>query len=96
MVTAIVLLNTERGAVNDVADELAGLNGVSEVHSVAGRVDLVAILRVAENEQLADLVTSRIRQIQGITDSETLIGFRVHSSHDLEQMFSIGMEAPDA
>ena len=96
MVTAIVLLNTERGAVNDVADELAGLDGVSEVHSVAGRVDLVAILRVAENEQLADLVTSRIRQIQGITDSETLIGFRVHSSHDLEQMFSIGMEAPEA
>jgi DNA-binding Lrp family transcriptional regulator len=96
MVTAIVLLNTERGAVNDVADELAGLDGVSEVHSVAGRVDLVAILRVAENEQLADLVTGSIRQIQGITDSETLIGFRVHSSHDLEQMFSIGMEAPDA
>jgi len=96
MVTAIVLLNTERGAVNDIADELAGLDGVSEVHSVAGRVDLVAILRVAENEQLADLVTGSIRQIQGITDSETLIGFRVHSSHDLEQMFSIGMEAPGA
>lgn len=96
MVTAIVLINTERGAVNDVADELAGLDGVSEVHSVAGRVDLVAILRVPKNEDLADLVTGRIRQIQGITDSETLIGFRVHSSHDLEQMFSIGMEAPDA
>jgi DNA-binding Lrp family transcriptional regulator len=92
MVTAIVLINAERGAVNDVADELAGLDGVSEVHSVAGRVDLVAILRVAKNEDLADLVTGRIRQIQGITDSETLIGFRVHSSHDLEQMFSIGME----
>lgn len=91
MVTAIVLINTERGAVNDVADELAGLDGVSEVHSVAGRVDLVAILRVSENEDLADLVTSKIRHIEGITDSETLIGFRVHSSHDLEQMFSIGM-----
>lgn len=91
MVTAIVLINTERGAVNDVADELAGLDGVSEVHSVAGRVDLVAILRVSENEDLADLVTNSIRHIEGITDSETLIGFRVHSSHDLEQMFSIGM-----
>ena len=91
MVTAIVLIDTERGAVNDVADALAGLDGVSEVHSVAGRVDLVAILRVAENDQLADLVTGHIRQIEGITDSETLIGFRVHSSHDLENMFSIGI-----
>ena len=91
MVTAIVLLNTERDKVNTVADTLAALDGVSEVHSVAGRVDLVAILRVAENDILADLVTEEIRQIDGITDTETLIGFRVHSSHDLENMFSIGL-----
>jgi len=92
MVTAIVLLETERDKVNDVADDLAALDGVSEVHSVAGRVDLVAILRVAENDELADLVTEEIRHIPGITDTETLIGFRVHSSHDLEKMFSIGMD----
>jgi len=94
MVTAIVLLDTERDKVNDVADELAALNGVSEVHSVAGRVDLVAILRVAESDALANLVTEEIRQIDGILDTETLIGFRVYSSHDLEKMFSIGMEEP--
>jgi DNA-binding Lrp family transcriptional regulator len=92
MVTAIVLLNTERDKVNDVADELASLDGVSEVHSVAGRVDLVAIIRVPENDALANLVTEKIRHIEGITDTETLIGFRVHSSHDLENMFSIGMD----
>jgi len=92
MVTAIVLLETERGKVNQVADTLAALDGISEVHSVAGRVDLVAMLRVAENEELADLVTTEIRQVEGITDTETLIGFRVHSSHDLENMFSIGMD----
>jgi len=91
MVTAIVLLDVERAKINDVADALAGLDGVSEVHSVAGRVDLVAILRVSANEELADLVTDHVRTIDGITDSETLIGFRVHSSHDLEKMFSIGM-----
>jgi DNA-binding Lrp family transcriptional regulator len=92
MTTAIVLLNTEHDKVNAVADELAALDGVSEVHSVAGRVDLVAILRVPENDALADLVTDDIRQIDGITDTETLIGFRVHSSHDLETMFSVGMD----
>jgi len=92
MVTAIVLLNTERDKVNDVADALTALDGVSEVHSVAGRVDLVAILRVPENDALADLVTNDIRQIDGITDTETLIGFRAHSQHDLEKMFTIGMD----
>ena len=92
MVTAIVLLDTERDKVNDVANALTALDGVSEVHSVAGRVDLVAILRVAENDALADLVTNDIRQIAGITDTETLIGFRAHSQHDLEKMFSIGMD----
>ncbi|WP_022836279.1 Lrp/AsnC family transcriptional regulator [Salisaeta longa] len=91
MVTAIVLLHTERDAVNDVADALVTLSGVSEVHSVAGRYDLVAILRVESNDALAALVTEHIRGIEGITDSETLIGFRVYSSHDLERLFSIGM-----
>ncbi len=92
MVTAIVLLDTKRGKVNEVADTLAALDGITEVHSVAGRVDLVAMLRVAENEALADLVTNQIRQVEGITDTETLIGFRVHSSHNLENMFGVGMD----
>jgi DNA-binding Lrp family transcriptional regulator len=92
MTNAIILLNTERDTVNDVAEALVRLDGVSEVHSVAGRVDLVAILRVDENDALATLVTEEIRQIDGITDTETLIGFRVHSQHDLENMFSIGMD----
>ncbi len=92
MVTAIVLLSTDRDRVNDVAEALVQLDGVGEVHSVAGRYDLVAILRVATNEELADLVTKRIRQIEGIADSETLIGFRVYSRHDLEHLFSVGME----
>ena len=92
MVTAIVLLNTERDKVNDVADALATLSGTSEVHSVAGRYDLVAILRVHDNAALAELVTEKIRHLEGITDSETLIGFRVYSDHDLERLFSIGMD----
>ncbi|PSQ81466.1 MAG: AsnC family transcriptional regulator [Bacteroidetes bacterium QS_8_68_15] len=92
MTTAIGLIDTERDRVNDVAEALVSLDGVSEVHSVAGRYDLVAILRVAESDDLAALVTEHVRHIDGITHSETLIGFRVHSSHDLERLFSVGME----
>lgn len=92
MVTAIVLLNVERTKVNDVADTLAEMKGISEVYSVAGRYDLAAIVRVHDNEALAEIVTRHMLTIAGITHSETLIAFRAFSRHDLERMFSIGME----
>lgn len=92
MITALVLINTTRGQVNAVAEQLVNMDGISEVHSVAGRFDLVAILRVTTNEQLADLVTGHIRSIDGIERSETLIGFKVYSRHDLERLFSVGLD----
>lgn len=92
MVSGIVLLNTKRGQINDVAETLAGMDGVSEVFSVAGQYDLVAVIRVRDNEALAALVTEQMLTVEGITRSETLIAFRVFSRHDLESMFSIGIE----
>lgn len=92
MVSAIVLLKIERNQINTVADQLSAINGISEVFSVAGQYDLVAILRVATNNALADLVTSEMLQIDGITESETLIAFKTYSKHDLESMFSLGLE----
>ena len=67
-------------------------DGISEVFSVGGRFDLVAIIRVNTNDQMADLVTNEMLQVDGITNSETLIAFRVFSRHDLERMFSIGFD----
>ncbi len=91
MVSSVVLLTVERGMINEVAETLAGMKGVSEVYSVGGRYDLVAIIRVKDNETLAELVTNHMLLVKGIKDSETLIAFRVFSRHDLESMFSIGM-----
>lgn len=92
MVTALVLLNVQRDRVNAVAEKIADMEGVSEVYSVAGRYDLAAVVRVKDNEKLADVVTQQIRAVEGIEKSETLIAFRVYSRHDLERIFSIGME----
>ncbi|MCA9979151.1 MAG: Lrp/AsnC ligand binding domain-containing protein [Anaerolineales bacterium] len=92
MVSALVLLKTARGKVNEVGEQLAKLKGVTEVYSVGGRFDLVAVIRVAHNDDLAELVTEKMLNIAGITDSETLIAFRVFSRHHLESMFSIGIE----
>ena len=92
MVSSIVLIKCERAKINSVAEELTALKGITEVFSVAGGYDLVAILRVANNDALADLVTNQMLQVKGITDSQTLMAFKVHSKHDLERMFEIGVE----
>ena len=92
MITAIVLLNVERDKVNAVAESVADIDGVTEVFSVAGRYDLAVIVRVKDNDRLADVVTKGIRKVEGIEKSETLIAFQVYSRHDLERMFSIGFK----
>lgn len=92
MVNAIVLLNVERDKVNEVAEKLAEMQGVSEVYSVAGRYDLVAIIRVRSNEALADTVTNHMRNLKGILKTETMLAFRAYSRHDLERVFSIGAQ----
>lgn len=92
MVSALVLLNIERGRISEVSEKLTALAGITEVYSVAGRYDLVAVIRVKGNDDLADLVTEKMLGVDGITNSETLIAFRVYSPHDLESMFSIGIE----
>jgi DNA-binding Lrp family transcriptional regulator len=91
-VTALTLLTVEKGKINDVAQELASLSGITEVYSLAGQYDLAAIIRVADNERMADLVTDHMLKVEGITGSQTHIAFRVHSKHDLENFFAIGME----
>lgn len=92
MITAIVMLKATRDRIPQVAEELADIKGISEVFSVSGRYDLVAIIRAESNDELADLVTGHLLKVEGITDSETLIAFKVYSRHDLDTMFSVGME----
>jgi DNA-binding Lrp family transcriptional regulator len=92
MISTVVLMNVKPQRINQVAEQLAEMDGVSEVFSVAGRYDLVAIVRVKSNEKMAEVVTENMLKIKGIIRSETLIAFRVFSKHDLASMFSIGME----
>jgi len=91
MVNAIVLLKIERQQINSVAQGLVEQEGVSEVYSVAGQYDLVAIIRTQDDEHLAELVTDHLLKLEGILSSETLIAFRVLSKYDLERLFSVGM-----
>ena len=90
MVTALVLLNLDRNQIKVVSQRLVDMQEVSEVYSVAGRYDLVAIIRVKNNQQIADTITGKFSELEGITATETLIAFNTFSRYDLELMFSIG------
>jgi DNA-binding Lrp family transcriptional regulator len=92
MVHAFVLIDAEPARVADLAVELVELDGVTEVYSVAGHADIVAVVRVREHEHLAEVVTRGISQLPGIVDTRTLIAFQAYSQHDLEAIWDLGAE----
>jgi DNA-binding Lrp family transcriptional regulator len=87
---AIVLIGAERSALETLGGELADIEGVAEAYSVTGEWDFVAIVRVPDHEQLADVVTGQIGDLQGVTRTQTMVAFAAYSRHDIEALFSIG------
>jgi DNA-binding Lrp family transcriptional regulator len=92
MITAIVMITTESDKIPEVAEAIADLEGVSEVYSVAGDVDLIAVVRVREFDAIADVIAGRLSKIAGVIHTDTHIAFRAYSRHDLDATFSIGLE----
>jgi DNA-binding Lrp family transcriptional regulator len=90
MTHAIVLIQAEGAALGRLGDELADIDGVAEAYSVTGEWDFVAIVRLREQEQLAQVVTGRLSQLPGVRRTQTMVAFEVYSKHDLEAMFSVG------
>ena len=90
MTTAIVLVNAERTKLASVGEQLAAINGITEVYSVVGQVDFVAIIRLPNNDALAELVTEKITKVVGIIKTETMVAFRAFSKYDIASMFEIG------
>jgi DNA-binding Lrp family transcriptional regulator len=89
MVTFIILLNVKSNKITEIAEELASIPEISEVYSVTGIYDLVAIVRTKTNDDVAELVANRMGAIKGIRKTDTMLAFKAFSQHDLEAMFSI-------
>lgn len=92
MVTAIVLIRADVATIPETAETIAQIPQVSEVYSVTGEFDLVALVRVREHEELADVIPGALNKVPGVTHTETHIAFRTYSRHDLEAAFAIGYE----
>jgi DNA-binding Lrp family transcriptional regulator len=95
VITAIVLIDCATDAIPEVAETLANLPGVSEVYSVAGHVDLIAIVRVREFDQIAQVIAGSISKVPGVLNTESHIAFRAYSQTDLEEAFAIGLASAD-
>jgi DNA-binding Lrp family transcriptional regulator len=93
VVTSIVLIHTERGQTDEAAEALVNIDAVSEVYSVTGEYDLVAIVRVRKYEDLADVVPRQISRAPGVQRTHTLMAFRHYSRHDLEAAWGLGMDS---
>ena len=87
-----MLVNAEVDRIPEVAQAIAELDGVSEVYSVAGDADLIAMVRVREHEALDDVIAGRLNKVEGVTGTNTHIAFRTYSRHDLEAAFSLGLD----
>lgn len=92
MITAIVLINAEVSRIPEVAQTIADIDGVTEVYSVAGDADLIAMVRVPEHEQLNDVIADRLNKVEGILGTATHIAFRTYGKADLDAAFSLGLD----
>jgi len=95
VITAIVFVEAEVARISEVAEHIAALDAVSEVYSVTGEIDLVAMVRVREHQEVADVVADRLNKVPGVLRTETHIAFRTFSKHDLEAAFALGAEDSD-
>ena len=92
MGTAIVFIEADVARIPEVAENIAAIDGVSEVYSVTGRIDLIVLVRVRTHDAVAEVIADRLNKVDGVLDTETHIAFRAYSSHDLEAAFSLGTE----
>jgi DNA-binding Lrp family transcriptional regulator len=93
VITAIVMISVESDKIPEVAAQIADVDGVSEVYSVAGDVDLIAIVRVKEFDHIAETIAGRLSKVPGVVHTDTHIAFRAYSRHDLDATFSIGLDS---
>jgi DNA-binding Lrp family transcriptional regulator len=92
MITAIVFVKADVARIPEIAGEIAAIHGVSEVYSVTGQIDLIALVRVRSHDDVAGVVADRLNKVEGVVSTETHIAFRAYSRHDLESAFALGLD----
>ena len=94
MISAIVLIKAEVDRIPEAAQQIAAIDGISEVYSVTGDIDLIAVARVSRHEEFADVIADRLNKVEGVLETNTHIAFRTYSTEDLDAGFALGLDGP--
>jgi DNA-binding Lrp family transcriptional regulator len=92
MITAIVFVKADVARIPEVAEQIAAIDGVSEVYSVTGQIDLITLVRVRSHDDVASVIADKLNKVAGVVSTETHIAFRAYSRHDLESAFALGLD----
>lgn len=92
LITAIVTIDVDPDCIPEAAEAIVNIDGVTEVYSVTGDADLLAMIRVVNHDSLADIIPGQINKVPGVTSTNTQLAFRTYSRHDLEAAFSLGLD----
>lgn len=91
MITAIVFIQADVAQIGEIGEKIASIDGVSEVYSVTGELDLIAMVRVRTHDEIAKVVAGQLNRVEGVISTQTQIAFQTFSNHDLEAAFNIGL-----
>jgi DNA-binding Lrp family transcriptional regulator len=94
VISAIVLIKAEVDRIPEAAQQIAAIDGISEVYSVTGDIDLIAVARVSRHEEFADVIADRLNKVEGVLETNTHIAFRTYSTEDLDAGFALGLDGP--
>jgi DNA-binding Lrp family transcriptional regulator len=92
VITAFVMIKTDAAHIPEAAEEISAIQGISEVYSVTGDWDLIAVARVRKHEDLADVIADRLSKVSAVVATTTHIAFRAYSQHDLDAAFDLGFD----
>jgi len=92
VITAVVMISTEAALIPEAAKAIAEIDGIAEVYSVTGEVDLIAVAKVRRHEDLATVIADRVSKVNGVVHTQTYIAFQTYSSQALDQAFSLGLD----
>ena len=74
MATAYILINCELGAEQKIIDQIKPIDGIKEARGVFGAYDVLAKIEIASAERLREIITWKIRKIDRIRSTLTLMG----------------------
>ena len=89
MVNAFILINIEGKDVREIANRLLEVEGVTEVYPIAGEYDILAVVRVAYNPTLANIIVDEIIHKPGVRHTKTLFALDSYAKVDLEEVYRL-------